>query len=309
VLTPFDLELFVAIADTGSLTAAARVCGMTRATVARRLTMLEERLGVALVNRTTRDLSLTEAGVVYLEGCRDTLTRLRQAEATVHQLGGRPRGSLRIACPIIGVEQIVGPLVTSFARQYPEVDVQVHLSSEPVNPLVDGFDIVVQIGLAENAALMAQCLLRDAFTLMASPEYLMRRGLPQSVDDLVAHDCIVAVRANGGHEPWPLREGGVYAVPRPKLVANAAGLLRIAALKGIGIALLAQALVHDDLAAGTLVPVLADRVGRVLPVNLVYATGSRLSPKIRCFVDYAAAWVERLRPPMLPMEEEARRRE
>src|SRR5438034_611891 len=98
MLTPFDLELFVALADTGSLTAAARVCGLTRATIARRLATLEERLGVPLVNRTTRELSLTEAGNVFREGCRDTLTRFREAEAAVHQLGGKPRGQLRIAC-------------------------------------------------------------------------------------------------------------------------------------------------------------------------------------------------------------------
>src|SRR4051812_41845813 len=122
MLTPFDLELFVAIADSGSLTAAARICRLTRATVTRRLALLEERLGVSLISRSTRELQLTEAGTIYLDGCRDTLTRLRQAEANVHQLGGKPRGQLRIVCPIIGMEQVVGPLVTSFAGQYPEVD-------------------------------------------------------------------------------------------------------------------------------------------------------------------------------------------
>src|SRR6478752_9851902 len=156
MLTPFDLEIFVALADSGSLTAAAKVCGLTRATIARRLEALEERLGTQLVNRTTRELGLTEAGNIFLDGCRDTLTRLRQAEAAVHQLGGTPRGLLRIACPIIRIAQIVAPLVTSYACAYPEVDVQVHLSSEPINPLADGFDIAVQMGLEKHAALIAR---------------------------------------------------------------------------------------------------------------------------------------------------------
>jgi DNA-binding transcriptional LysR family regulator len=294
MLTPFDLELFVALADTGSLTAAARVCGLTRATIARRLTTLEERLGVPLVHRTTRDFSLTEAGNVFLDGCRDTLTRLRSAEAAVHQLGGKPRGPLRIACPIIRVEQIIGPLVIAFARAYPEVDVQVHLSSEPCNPVADGFDLAVQVGLEQHAALMARCLLREPYFLVASPEYLARRGVPRTVEDLTEHQCIVSVRANGVHEPWPLRGGGALTVERPKFLANAAGLVRSTAIAGMGIALMARSVMHADLQNGRLVPLLEDQIGQEVPVSLVYAASSKLSPKIRSFVDFAAAWVEEL---------------
>jgi DNA-binding transcriptional LysR family regulator len=296
MLTPYDLELFVALADTGSLTAAARVCGLTRATIARRLTTLEERLGVPLVHRTTREFSLTEAGNVFLEGCRDTLTRLRSAEAAVHQLNGKPRGPLRIACPIIRIEQIIGPLTVAFAAAYPEVDVQVHLSSEPCNPLADGFDLAVQIGFEQHAALMARCLLREPYLLVASPDYLARRGLPRAVEELATHDCIVSVRANGVHEPWPLADGGAFNVARPKLLANAAGLIRIAALAGMGVALMAKSLMNADLASGRLVPLLEDEVGQVVPVSLVYAAGAQQSPKIRSFVDFAVTWVERLGP-------------
>jgi DNA-binding transcriptional LysR family regulator len=294
MMTPFDLELFVALADTGSLTAAARVCGLTRATITRRLTTLEERLGVPLVNRTTREFSLTEAGSVFLDGCRDTLSRLRQAEAAVHQLGGKPRGRLRVACPILRIDQIVAPMVLGFMRAYPEVDVQVHLSSEPCNPLTDGFDIAVQIGLEQHSAAIARCLMREGYILVASPGYLARRGVPSSVDDLAQHDCIVSVRANGVHEPWPLREGGTFSPDRPKLLANAAALVRVAALEGIGIALIARSLMNADLTAGTLVPVLEQQIGQEVPVSLVYAAGDKMSPKIRCFVDYAATWIERL---------------
>jgi DNA-binding transcriptional LysR family regulator len=303
MLTSFDLELFVAIADTGSLTAAARACGLTRATISRRLEALEERLNVPLINRTTREFSLTEAGKVYTDGCRATLARLRQAEAAVQELDGKPRGQLRIACPIIRMEQIVGPLLMAYARAYPEVDIQLHLSSEPCNPLTDGFDVSVQIGFEKNAALIAKCILRDRYFLVASPAYLSRRGIPSSIDELQQHDCIVAVRAHGAHEPWPLTKGGGFMVERPKLLANAPGLMRLGALQGLGIALMAQSLVRDDLTAGALTRVLENQVGLTLPVSLVYPTGSRLSPKVRSFVDFASSWVERLAPDAAPVSQ------
>jgi DNA-binding transcriptional LysR family regulator len=289
----FDLELFVAIAETGSFTAAARKCGLTRATLTRRLDLLEAHLATPLVNRTTRNLSLTEAGAVYLDGCRETLTRLRQAEAAVHEMNGRPCGPLRIACPILSVDHIIGPLVTSFAREYPEVQVELHMSSEPRNPLVDGCDLALQIGSPRSSSLIAHRLPRLTYQLVASPEYLAQRGVPESIDDLSSHDCIVAVRANGMHEPWPLRAGGSFTVERPKLLANAAQLILFAAQKGLGIALIARPLALEDLASGALQPVLEDRIGESVPVNLVYTASARLSPKVRRFVDFTTAWVER----------------
>jgi hypothetical protein len=152
----------------------------------------------------------------------------------------------------------------------------------------------VQIGFDQNASLLSRCLLRERYTLMASPEYLERRGTPRTLEDLTKHDCIVAVRANGVREPWPLADGGTLTIERPRFAANSAGLGRIAALQGLGIGLMAHSLVRDDLADGALVPVLDGQVGQLLPVSLVYPAGSKLSPKIRCFVEYAAAWVARL---------------
>jgi DNA-binding transcriptional LysR family regulator len=303
MLTPFDLEIFVALADSGTLTAAARMCGMTRATITRHLEALEAHLATPLVNRTTRELALTEAGQVFLGGARDTLNRLREAEAAVHQLGGRPRGRLRIACPIIRIAQIIAPLVTTYAAAYPEVDVQVHLSSEPVNPLVDGFDLAVHMGLECAAALIARCLIREPYLLVASPRYLQHRGIPRSVAELAQHDCIVSVRANGVHEPWPLSAGGELAIAKPRLLANAASLVRIGALEGMGIAFIARSLIFADLASGALVPLLENEVRSVVPVSLVYAAGSKDSPKIRSFVEHAVAWVDRLSPTMSPETE------
>jgi DNA-binding transcriptional LysR family regulator len=196
------------------------------------------------------------------------------------------------------VAQIVAPIVTSYARAQPEVDVQVHLSSEPVNPLVDGFDLAVQVGHAGAAALIARCLIREPYLLVASPDYLARRGAPRTVAELAQHECVVSVRANGAAEPWPLARGGELTIPRPRILANAASLVRIAALEGLGIAFIARSLIVADLAAGALVPLLEDEVRSSVPISLVYAAGSKDSPKIRSFVEHAVAWVDRLSPAM-----------
>jgi DNA-binding transcriptional LysR family regulator len=293
MLTGSDLELFVAIAETGSLTAAARKCGVTRATITRHLELLEARLATPLVNRTTRNVSLTEAGNLYLAGCRETLARLRHTEAAVQEMGGQPRGVLRVACPILSVDQLVGPLMTSFAHAFPEVEVHLHLSSEPQNPLEDGCDVALHIGEAHSSALISRCLLRVEYQLVASPGYLERRGTPRNLEELAQHDAIVTVRANGQREPWPLREGGSFVAERPKLCANAAQMVRVAALDGLGIALIAEPLTQVDIASGTLQRVLWDRVGQVVPVSLTYSAGSKLSPKMRAFVEHASSWVEK----------------
>lgn len=289
--TPFDLEVFVAIADTGSLSEASRVCGVTRATVTRRLAALEERVGAVLVHRTTRELSITDAGRVYADACRETLARLRAAETAVRELDGEPRGELRIACPIIPVEQIVGPLVADYAHRHPGVDVQLSLTSEAVSPLSDGYDLVVQIGFERNRALTARLLLREHYGLVASPEYLARRGTPAEVIDLADHDCIVSVRESGAREPWPVVGGGPFVPSRPRFLGNASVLVRSVTLQGLGISMLAGALVGRDLAAGRLVRVLEHQVGETVPISLVYASGPQLPRKIRSFVDFASEWV------------------
>lgn len=301
MLSPFDLELFVAIADTGSLSAAARVTGVTRATITRRLAALEESLGVALVNRTTRELSLTEAGSVYCDACRETLTRLREAEASVQQLDGTPRGTLRIACPIICVELITGPLVAAFSHCFPEVQVHAVLTSEPINPIVDGFDMAVQIGFERNPSLIARCVSRERYRLYASPGYLERRGTPETVNDLVHHDCVLSsIRGAGAPEPWPLIEGGTLTIDRPRLVANASSLVRTAVVESVGIGLIAGSLVREDLAEGRLVPVLTTEVGQVLPVSILFPANLKPSAKVRCFVDFATEWVAHLVSARMP---------
>jgi DNA-binding transcriptional LysR family regulator len=121
--------------------------------------------------------------------------------------------------------------------------------------------------------------------------------MPRAVEDLANHDCLVTVRANGMREPWPLEEGGAFVPARPRLLANASSLLRIGALEGVGIAFMAHSVVSADVQSGALVRVLERRVGQLVAVSLVYPASARMSPKLRCFVDFTQSWVERLAGP------------
>ena len=291
--TTSDLAIIVALADTCSLTEAARICGVTRATVTRRLEALEEDMGVLLVNRSTRHLSLTEAGSVYVESCRGALAHLRRGEASVRELDGVPRGVLRVATPIIRFDGIVGPLVTGFALRHPTIDVQIVLSSEHMDPVQDQFDVAVRVGSGGSPTLITRCLVRETFALYGSPDYLARRGTPHSVSDLEQHDCLLSLR-EGARESWPLRAGGHLTIQRPRLVANSSALIQQGAVDGLGIGLIASSLVRDDVARGALVQVLDAEVGHEQPISLLYAESAKTSAKVRSFVDFALDWVKQL---------------
>jgi DNA-binding transcriptional LysR family regulator len=288
--TPFDLEVFIAISDTGSLTEAARLCGVARATVTRHLDSLEESLGVALVHRSTRKLTLTEAGQMYSASCRDAVAQLRRAASAVRELDGKPRGSLRLSMPIVHLERVVAPLVAGFTEAFPDVDVQVTFSSDNANPLADGTDVALYIGFDTNPQLITRVILREQFRLVASPAYLARRGTPSTLEELRGHDCIVAVR-DGVRETWPLGGEEFYAVNDPRLVANSMTMMRAAAVQGVGIAFMARSVVHEDLKSGALVTVLPERIKAEQPVSLLYAESAKSSPRVRCFVDFAVSWV------------------
>jgi DNA-binding transcriptional LysR family regulator len=250
-------------------------------------------MGVLLVHRSTRHLSLTEAGTVYVESCRGALAHLRRGEASVRELDGVPRGVLRVATPIIRLEGIVGPLVTGFARRHPTVEVQIVVSSEHMDPIQDQFDLALRVGGGGSPTLITRCLSRETFGLYASPAYLAQRGMPASSEQLDQHDCLLSLR-EGARESWPLRTGGNLTVLRPRLVANSSSLIHQGAVEGLGIGLIAGSLVRQDLARGTLVPVLEAEVGQEQPISLLYAESAKTSAKVRSFVDFALDWVKQL---------------
>lgn len=291
-----DFEEFVAIVDHGSVSAAAEAAGLPRATLSRRLARLEERLGVRLLHRTTRRMTLTPAGELLHRKASRLVEAAREAEAEVRRLDGIPRGLLRVSIPPGTAHAMIASWVVEFLRLYPEVHVELIAHSVPVDLATEGIDLALRRGPVTDTSLIACTVNIDASVAVASPEYLTTAGTPQRPEDLERHNCIVGDRA--GKLPqlrWPLLGGGFVPVAGT-LMTNEMQLSLEAAKRGHGIALVSEYLARDDLDRGLIVRVLSDSVGRRERVNLLYIEREYLDPKVRAFVAFFVERVAAARP-------------
>lgn len=284
-----ELLTFATAVAAGSISKAARELGVPRPTVSRRLLKLEERLGVRLIRRTTRAMVLTDAGEVLYARARAVLSAVEDAVASVQKSDDRVRGLLRVSVPPMAGDAL-GSVVASFLRDNPEVTVELHASTRHVDLVADGYDVAVRASSDLPPGLIARNLARARVLAVASPAYVAERGMPMRPSALERHRCLVGF-ARGEHPAtqWPLLRGGSIRV-RATLATNDIGVLRHAALAGRGIALLPMPLVHDDLANGTLVPVLPTRLGEETRFAAVYADREFVSPAVRAFIDAVARW-------------------
>jgi DNA-binding transcriptional LysR family regulator len=284
-----SMSVFVEIVDTGNLTAAAERLGLSSSMVGKHLNALEARLGVKLLQRTTRRHHLTEAGALYLERCRDILDRVKAADDEASALRGHPLGQLRIAAPIsFGVTQLA-PAVATFLAQYPGIDIELVLTDAPVDPVGDGVDLVFRIGPLADSSLVARSLPSYyQMVVCAAPDYLARRGTPAVPHDLLKHDCL-------GHTRWGPRHAWRFDGPDGQIEISVTYRLRIdngpalreAALAGGGIIRQPLGLVKSDLAAGRLQLLLADYRSHGRDLYLLYARDTVAPVKLRAFVDFA----------------------
>jgi DNA-binding transcriptional LysR family regulator len=285
-----ELETFVAVVEGGTFSAASRSLGLPVSTISRQVSRLEERLGVRLLNRTTRKVTPTGPGQSYFERARRIVAESREADEEVRQLHGEPRGLLRISAPPSGLRATqVEDLVTAFMQRYPQIEVELVAESRYVDLVAEGYDLALRGGILKDSSLTARRLLRMTSRLIASPAYLERRGRPRRVADLARHQLIVQ-RAPGRHPRWPLAPRGSFAV-RGRLTTNDLAMARAAALAGLGIAYMPLVLVDQEIAAGLLEQVLPNAVGRDTDgLHLVYPQGRLLAAKVRAFIDFAVAF-------------------
>ena len=286
-----ELIAFTKTVDAKSLSRAAAELGVPRATVSRRLARLEERLGARLLRRTTRSLVLTDVGEAFYRQACIALEAVRFAEQSVRMKDDVVRGDLRVSVPPV-LHAGFHAMLCEFAARYPALRVHVHTSNQHVDILHGGFDVALRASSQLQPGLIARTLSRDPMIAVAAPAYLAAHGTPRTQGDLRAHRCLLGFARGelpGSH--WPLVDGGRLHVDGA-FFANDIGLLREAAINGLGIALLPHSLVASHLERGTLVQVLAGVVGAEMQIALVYPERQFLPPQVRAFIDTVAAWVQ-----------------
>lgn len=289
------MEVYVKVVETGSMTAAARDCEMSTTMVGNHLRALEQRLGVSLLQRTTRRQRLTEFGTAYYQRCLEVLGLVAASERLAEDAQSQPNGTLRITAPPTFGSECLAPALAEFTRRHPEVNVDVVLSNQVLDFIENGFDAAIRLGTLQTSSLIARPLADYTLTICASPEYLQRRGTPQIPQDLQQHACLAFAYPAGddwsvASNQWRLTAPDgieeVVSVNGPLIINSATGLFQ-AARAGMGIVMLPDALVHQALRDGTLIALFPGyRLPRRL-VNLVYAQDRYRLPKLRSFVDFA----------------------
>jgi DNA-binding transcriptional LysR family regulator len=279
----------LAAVEGGSLSAASRKLGMPLPTVSRKVSELEAHLRTRLVNRTTRSLTLTDAGRSYIVACKRILEDLEQAERAAAGEYTAPRGDLIITAPIVFGRLHVLPIVTDFLEAYPDINVRLALADRVVNLLEDDIDLAVRIGELPDSNLVATRVGSIGPVVCASKTYFKRRGVPKTPDDLVAHDCVTS---DGLASPaaWTFSVGGanVAVNVRSRLVVNTAEAAIDAAVASVGITRVLSYQAEAALRSGKIALALRDFEPAPWPVSLVYMGQGLLPLKVRAFLDYAA---------------------
>lgn len=292
-----DMRLFAALAEAGSLTAAARALAVPKQTVSRRLAALEDALGVQLATRTTRRLRLTEIGEAYAARCAEIARLADDANLAVQDRAEAPRGTLRVtADPTFG-ESFLPGLIAEYVGRNPEVTVEAILTPRRVDLVEEGFDVAFRVGRLEDSSLVARRLGVARLAYVASPDYLDAHGKPNAPDDLVDHECIELV-PRPGPSRWPFggREGLRLVAVSGRVRVNSLPLARQAALMGLGVANLPAFSCKEDVDAGRLIGVLDDWVPDAGFVHVVYSGTRFLAPKLRRFIDLAVERFGAARP-------------
>ncbi|GHB42505.1 transcriptional regulator [Pseudovibrio japonicus] len=272
---------FVEIVNAGSISSAAERLGIPRATLSRRLSALEADLSVRLLHRRTNRLTLTEAGRTLHQKAVAIQRDIEETWSMVRRSDDVPRGLLRVSIADTALSEIFA----SFAKQYPEVDLEVRATTQHEDMLSEGIDVAVRAGTISDPNLIARQMMQDRLCVVASPAYLATHGTPKSIKDLSAHNCIVGFAGGWtAGKSWPLRRGGSVAVSG-RFKSNSLALSRTAVLQGVGLALLPLHFTDGDIEEGTLVPLLEDQVGTDVSISVVYVDREFIEPKVRALVD------------------------
>lgn len=276
------MGLFATVVEQGSFTRAAELLGMPKSSVSQKISRLESQLGVRLLQRTTRRLSLTPQGEIYVEHCRGLLTLARSANLAMARLRSAPAGRVRITAPEATGTLLLGPILAEFRALYPEVVLELTLSDEQLDLVGEGYDLALRAAPLKDSSLICRRIGEVARYLVASPGYLARHGMPQRLAELAHHVCLVHTAL----PVWSLQEGGWR--PQGACASNSLLALRELALHDGGIALLPQHVCESGLASGKLQKILPMIPIPTNPFYLIYPSREHLAPALRSLMDFVA---------------------
>ncbi|MGE1174945.1 LysR family transcriptional regulator [Pseudomonas sp. BW7P1] len=285
-----SISVFVQVAETRSFTEAGRLQGVSSSAVGKSIARLEARLGVRLFHRTTRSITLTSEGALFLERCRKILAEVEAAEFELCDAASAPHGRLRVSLP--QVHELVMPVMNEFMAMYPQIELDLDLTDRMVDVVEEGFDAVIRTGKPRDSRLMARPLGEFHRVLVASPAYLQTRGVPQTPADLAQHACLRhTFHATGKLEPWPLKheEGTGESRLPTRLVSTSIEAVQHAALAGMGIACLPDFMINEAHRQGRLLRVLDHHIEHVGQFWILWPSSRHATAKLRVFIDHLSA--------------------
>lgn len=290
-----ELGFFTQLVKLGSLAATARELNLTPPAVSKRLAQMESRLGVRLLNRTTRSISLTAEGETYLVNAQRILGEIEEMERQVSSSRAEPKGLLRVNAPLGFGRTHVGPAVSGFAKRYPEVEVQLHLTDRPIHLPDDAIDVAIRFGELPDSRLIARKIAANRRLLCAAPQYLKAFGTPETPKDLAQHTCIVLRQNESAFGSWRLSRGkhSESVKVRGNLSTNDGEVALNWALDGHGILMRAEWNLADHLRKGRLVEVLEEYDTPPADIYAVYLERLNLSAKVSCFIEHLREYFQR----------------
>jgi DNA-binding transcriptional LysR family regulator len=288
-----EIRLFVRMVAAGSLSETARRLNSSLPAMSRRLAGLEKRLGVRLVDRSTRRFTLTEEGNRYHERAVNILADLDEAEAEISAKVASPRGHIRVGAPLEIGRRRFAPLIAEFSKKYPRITIELSLNDAPIDVIGDDLDIGVHVDQRTPGNIITRKIISGRRVVIASPDYLAKHGTPAKPDDLLAHECICLVRGRHIFDRWTFSEAGKMreVQVRGMLMSDNAEVVHEWALMGCGITLKTLWDIEGDLKAGRLVEVLAPYSASEANLYVFYPSRSHLPPRVRIFIDFLVASV------------------
>ncbi len=300
-----NVQVFVRVVQAKSFTEAGKQLGLPKSTISRRVSRLEDDLGVRLLQRTTRKLALTEAGSAFFEQVAPALEAVRSATAWVGEMQSIPRGTIRVTAPFDFGTHFLSRIAAEFSAEYPEIRVEVSLSERMVDLISEGFDLAFRGGRLEDSSLVARPLGKGKAWVIASPDYLAARGIPKHPRDLAGHECIL-FRASFGADRWTLEgpDGATETVSvRGRVTSDEFGFVKSMVAGGHGIGCVPWMLCEPDLSSGRLVRILSPWGVPGGQMHLVYPSAEHLPQRVVLFRDFVLDWIRR--PPWSSLNDSA----